>query len=238
MNCSSRAFEFLHGLLLANARLPKGDNKATVSARMTTITHSLSKSLFSASRAQHGFTYIGLLFFVVIVTFALSGLATAWHTMAQREREAELLFVGEQFRRAIESYFLQSPGRSKLPASLDDLLLDERHPVTKRHLRRLYRDPMTGSDGPVPERAICRGRDLPGLEVRLRAPDQTNRQIICHGRLPQALRRGECMHGQCRSAENADCRRRGCRLETAVVSAPSVHPRQAPEFFCRTTAVT
>ncbi|UCD69592.1 MAG: type II secretion system protein [Betaproteobacteria bacterium] len=112
---------------------------------MTTITHSLSKSLFSVSRAQHGFTYIGLLFFVVIVTFALSGLATAWHTKAQREREAELLFVGEQFRRAIESYFLQSPGRSKLPASLDDLLLDERHPVTKRHLRRLYRDPMTGS---------------------------------------------------------------------------------------------
>ncbi len=94
---------------------------------------------------QRGFTYLGLLFLVVIVTLALVGVATVWHTVVQRERETELLFVGEQFSRAIESYYRQSPGGPQLPSSLEDLLLDERFPMVRRHLRRIYRDPMTGS---------------------------------------------------------------------------------------------
>jgi len=94
---------------------------------------------------QRGFTYLGLLFLVVVVTLALSGVATVWHTIAQREREAELLFVGEQISRAIENYYRQSPGRAQLPRSLQDLLLDDRFPFVRRHLRRIYRDPMTGS---------------------------------------------------------------------------------------------
>ena len=94
---------------------------------------------------QRGFTYSGLLFLVVLVTLALSGVATVWHTIAQREREAELLFVGEQISRAIESYYRQSPARAQLPRSLQDLLLDDRFLFVKRHLRRIYRDPMTGS---------------------------------------------------------------------------------------------
>ena len=94
---------------------------------------------------QRGFTYLGLLFLVVIVTLALAGVATVWHTIVQREREAELLFVGKQLSRAIESYYRQSPGGPQLPRSLEDLLLDERFPMVRRHLRRIYRDPMTGS---------------------------------------------------------------------------------------------
>ncbi|UCH47069.1 MAG: type II secretion system protein [Betaproteobacteria bacterium] len=105
----------------------------------------LPKTVLSSAGTQSGFTYIGLLFLVAIVTFALSGVATVWHTMAQREREAELLFIGEQFSQAIESYYRWSPGGPQLPRSLDDLLRDDRFPMVRRHLRRIYRDPMTGS---------------------------------------------------------------------------------------------
>ena len=64
----------------------------------------------------------------------------------QREKEQELLFVGHQFRLAIERYARATSGSARrLPLRLEDLLLDERTPAKSRHLRRVYTDPMTGS---------------------------------------------------------------------------------------------
>jgi type II secretory pathway pseudopilin PulG len=97
-----------------------------------------------SSRGADGFTYLGLLFFVAILGFALASVAFVWHTYSKREKEAELLFIGDEFRRAIESYRTSSPGAPQYPASLDELLLDPRFPVVKRHLRRVYPDPLTG----------------------------------------------------------------------------------------------
>ena len=69
----------------------------------------------------------------------------AWRTTVQREKERELLFVGDQFRKAITQYYDGTPGGAKqFPNSLDDLLKDARYPTTRRHLRKVYRDPMTG----------------------------------------------------------------------------------------------
>lgn len=96
-------------------------------------------------RKERGFTYVGVMFLVVLVTLALSSVATVWQRASQREREAELLFAGDQIARAIESYYRRSPGKPQFPRSLEDLLLDNRYPVVVRHLRRIYRDPMTGS---------------------------------------------------------------------------------------------
>jgi len=96
-------------------------------------------------RHQYGFTYIGLLLFIAVAGIALSVIGPVWHTEAQREKEKELLFVGEQYARAIRSYLDSSPGDVKqYPASLEDLLEDKRFPVMRRHLRKLYPDPMTG----------------------------------------------------------------------------------------------
>ncbi len=76
---------------------------------------------------------------------ALAGTGMVWHTQVRREKERELLFVGDQFRRAIGQYFERSPGGDKrFPHSLDDLLLDKRYPATQRYLRRVYPDPITG----------------------------------------------------------------------------------------------
>jgi len=94
---------------------------------------------------QHGFAYLLVLFAIAALGLGLAGAGQVWHTSVQREKETELLFMGNQFRQAIGSYYRQSPGAMKqLPARLEDLLEDTRFAVPRRHLRKLYRDPMTG----------------------------------------------------------------------------------------------
>lgn len=94
---------------------------------------------------QNGFTYLALLFAVALAGIALAATGTIWSTERQRERELELLFVGKQFRQAIQFYYENSPGRVKqYPRSLDDLLLDNRYLGVERRLRQIYVDPVTG----------------------------------------------------------------------------------------------
>ena len=94
---------------------------------------------------QQGFGLLLVLFAIAALGLLLAGTGQVWHTTVQREKEAELLFIGNQFRQAIGSYYRQTPGAEKqLPSRLEDLLEDTRFPVPRRHLRRLYRDPMTG----------------------------------------------------------------------------------------------
>jgi type II secretory pathway pseudopilin PulG len=95
---------------------------------------------------EAGLVMLALLLFLALAALATALGAEAWATARKREREAELLFVGEQYRRAIESYWRQTPGRAKtLPVSLESLLADDRFPTPVRHLRRLYPDPITGA---------------------------------------------------------------------------------------------
>lgn len=94
---------------------------------------------------QKGFTIIGILFLVAGLGVAMAALGSMWHTLSQREKERELLFVGNQFRQAIESFWkAQAGGVRRLPKDFEELLSDPRFPNTVRHLRRVYRDPMTG----------------------------------------------------------------------------------------------
>ncbi|MEW5770309.1 MAG: prepilin-type N-terminal cleavage/methylation domain-containing protein [Pseudomonadota bacterium] len=94
---------------------------------------------------QQGFTLLALLFAVALLGVGMAGLGTMWHTSLQREKEQELLFVGDQFRKAIESFWNNPPpGQQKrLPSNLAELVLDPRFPGNVRHLRRLYLDPMS-----------------------------------------------------------------------------------------------
>jgi type II secretory pathway pseudopilin PulG len=105
-----------------------------------------SRRMPSRSRAPagRGFTYLTVLFIVAILSGGLGLLGEVWHTAAVREKEAELLFIGNQYRRAIERYYLSGPGQ--YPRTLNDLLKDPRKPVTERYLRRIYPDPITGSN--------------------------------------------------------------------------------------------
>ncbi|HEX5338613.1 MAG TPA: type II secretion system protein [Gallionella sp.] len=69
-----------------------------------------------------------------------------WHIAVKREKEQELLFVGNQFRRAITAYYKHATGQGgNRLKRLEDLLLDPRYPSTQRYLRKIYADPITAS---------------------------------------------------------------------------------------------
>ena len=75
-----------------------------------------------------------LLVVLAVMSLMLSMALPVWHHAAQREREAELIFRGEQYARAIMLYQRQTPGA--YPPDVETL-------VEGRFLRRAYRDPMT-----------------------------------------------------------------------------------------------
>ena len=98
-----------------------------------------------AMRQQSGFAYLLVLLMVVLMGLGLGAAGTLWRTESQRLKENELLYIGEQYRQAINRYY-NAPGPIKqYPKSLEALLLDTRQPTLTRHLRKLYLDPMTNN---------------------------------------------------------------------------------------------
>lgn len=99
------------------------------------------------ARRQRGVTFLTLLFAIALAGIALAGTGALWQLESRREKEKELLFVGNEYRKAIGSYASRTPeGSPPFPERLEDLLQDNRYPTPVRHLRRLYRDPMS-ADG-------------------------------------------------------------------------------------------
>lgn len=100
--------------------------------------------MVKCARSQGGLTYLGVLLAVAILGTGLAATGMVWRTARLQDNEKELLFVGNEFRKAIEAYYLRSPGPVKqYPPNLEALLQDQRIPTTERYLRRIYRDPIT-----------------------------------------------------------------------------------------------
>jgi type II secretory pathway pseudopilin PulG len=98
------------------------------------------------SRRQSGFNLIGLMAILAVMGVTLMATGEVWHTAQQREKEKELLFIGNQFRLALDGYYEHSPDRGRhYPKRLEDLLKDPRYASTQRYLRKIYRDPFSGS---------------------------------------------------------------------------------------------
>ena len=91
---------------------------------------------------QQGSVFMGMLVTVAVVAVMLMEVGTLWSSVLQRERELELLARGNEIRRAIGLYYAAG---NTFPKSLEDLVLDRRQPTTKRYLRRVYADPLTGT---------------------------------------------------------------------------------------------
>ncbi|HEX5632646.1 MAG TPA: hypothetical protein VFX50_05435, partial [Gemmatimonadales bacterium] len=94
---------------------------------------------------QSGVTYLVLLLAVAITSAVTAATATAWSHMQRREREAQLLWAGDQIRLAIAAYSSVGGDGDRYPRTLEDLVLDPRSLAPRRHLRRVFHDPMTNS---------------------------------------------------------------------------------------------
>jgi type II secretory pathway pseudopilin PulG len=106
--------------------------------------------LRAVSEHQHGAALLTVLVMVALLGLAASMAGQSVGALMQREREAELLWRGLQYRQAIASYYSVKHGSQQVfPSKLEDLLKDPRFPGIKRHLRRLYSDPMTGKEWDV-----------------------------------------------------------------------------------------
>jgi type II secretory pathway pseudopilin PulG len=92
--------------------------------------------------SERGFTYLTVLFAVAFMGLGLALTGEVWQSALARDREVELLYAGNQYRRAIERYYVSGP--RQYPGMLEDLLKDPRKPGTERYLRKLYFDPLTG----------------------------------------------------------------------------------------------
>ena len=88
----------------------------------------------AAGRTDAGYAMAGMLVAIAILGVVMSMIMPTWSTWAQREREAELIFRGEQYMRAIELYQRRFAGT--YPTDIEAL-------VDQRFLRKAYTDPMT-----------------------------------------------------------------------------------------------
>ena len=81
-----------------------------------------------------GYAMAALLVSLAMMSILMGVLLPVWSQAAQREREAELVFRGEQYARAIELYQRRYVGA--FPPDVATL-------VEQRFLRRQFKDPMT-----------------------------------------------------------------------------------------------
>ena len=96
-----------------------------------------------------------LLVSLAVMSVLMSAVLPAWRFQARREKEAELVFRGEQYARAIGLFARKNGGA--FPPSLDVL-------VQGRYLRKKYKDPMTpdGEFQPLLVGASIPGQPQPG----------------------------------------------------------------------------
>jgi len=85
---------------------------------------------------ERGYAMAALLVGMAVMAIMLGVALPVWRTAMQREREAELVFRGEQYAHAIEIFQRRTGG---YPPSLDVL-------EKTRSIRKLYKDPITGGD--------------------------------------------------------------------------------------------
>jgi len=98
-----------------------------------------------SARREAGFTYVGLVVFVAILGMVGAATVKVDGLLRRAAAEQELLEIGAAFSAALRSYAAATPrGATPVPPTLQDLLKDPRFPGTRRHLRKIFVDPITG----------------------------------------------------------------------------------------------
>lgn len=127
----------------------------------------------TSSGSQQGFSYAMVLAAVVILGIVTEAAHVTTWRLLKADREAELLYRGDAYRRAIQSYYEAGTTIKQYPRKLDDLLKDPRF-AARRHIRALYADPMSKDE--KPEWTLVRGADGGISGVASRSRDEPLKQ--------------------------------------------------------------
>jgi type II secretory pathway pseudopilin PulG len=90
------------------------------------------------SNSEGGYAMVVLLVSLSVMAVMMSVAMPVWKQTAQREKETELVFRGEQYARAI-ALFQRKHGPGTLPPSINVL-------VEERFIRKKFKDPITNDD--------------------------------------------------------------------------------------------
>jgi type II secretory pathway pseudopilin PulG len=92
-----------------------------------------------------GFTLPLALVVLLALAIVAGRIELASSYRAKRDNEEELIFRGLAYMQAIQDYYLADPivQRRSYPKKLEELVSDPRF-GNRRHIRQLYKDPMTG----------------------------------------------------------------------------------------------
>lgn len=95
---------------------------------------------------ERGFTFVWVLMALAVFSLGLALIGPRWSDDARRDRERELLRVGNLYAQAIAAFHAATPGSIKnYPPKLENLVIDDRMLSTVRYLRKLYPDPIDPS---------------------------------------------------------------------------------------------
>lgn len=101
-------------------------------------------------RGQPGYAMAVLLVTLSVMAILLTIVMPVWKHAAQREKETELVFRGQQYVHAI-SLYQRKHGPGVLPPNMDILL-------NEHYLRKKFKDPITNGDFQV----LIQGQSTPG----------------------------------------------------------------------------
>ncbi|KQW99771.1 hypothetical protein ASC84_19980 [Acinetobacter sp. Root1280] len=95
---------------------------------------------------NYGFSTVWMLVVIFILTFVIGSWANNYINILRFNKEKELIRIGLDYKKAIRSYYNNSPGGSmSYPHSLTDLTRDLRYnDKTIRYLRKVEIDPISG----------------------------------------------------------------------------------------------
>jgi type II secretory pathway pseudopilin PulG len=108
--------------------------------------------------SERGYAMAALLVSLAVMSVVMSAVLPVWRFQARREKEAELVFRGEQYARAVGLFARKNGGA--FPPNIDVL-------VQGRYLRKKYKDPMVedGEFQPLMAGAALPGQPQPGAGI-------------------------------------------------------------------------
>jgi type II secretory pathway pseudopilin PulG len=97
----------------------------------------MTARLSTQETRERGYIMVVLLVAMAVGAIWMSALLPAWRQQVQRQREEDLIFIGEQYARSIVLYQMKNQGA--FPPNIEAL-------VSGHYLRKQWKDPITGED--------------------------------------------------------------------------------------------